>query len=64
MWVPVGDDNACDRAPSRAEAISVGSWGRGAALRSRQDLELGDDGSQPRRCLEPYQFLPVAERPW
>ena len=64
MWVVAGEHDACDRASSGAESIPDGSWGRQAALRTRQDLELDDVGSQPGPCLEPYHLLPVAERPW
>ena len=40
MCVMVGDGKVCDRASSRAESISGGSWVREVALRSCQGPDL------------------------
>ena len=64
MWVLAGDDTVCDRALSRAEAISGGIWVCAPALRSRQDLNLDGDGCCLWPHSEPHHVLPAVGRPW
>ena len=64
MLVVVGDDTVCDRALSRAEAISGGSWVCAPALRSHQDLNLDGDGCCLCRHPEPHHILSAVGRPW